>query len=123
MNVHNHDIDPSCREVRSANGALRGECMNLAQHVRSGLVHQSKGGIAVTMQEQEGHDRVWVAISLHDRVHESLAAKIEGNGRELPIRGMFNCADVQALLVEVLELRTALARHQSAALMRLGEPS
>ena len=75
----------------------------------------------MTVEERATSDRAWELLNLHDRVHESLAAKIEGDGRGLPIRGMFNCLDVQALLAEVLELRAALARHQSAALARLGD--
>lgn len=27
MKVHNHDIDPSCREFRLPDGSLRGACM------------------------------------------------------------------------------------------------
>jgi hypothetical protein len=71
------------------------------------------------MTEQDDA-RTWAALNLHDRVHESLAAKIEGNMNSLPGKGMFVCADVQALLAEVLELRAALARHQTAALAKLG---
>lgn len=46
---------------------------------------------------REVHDTRWSSLSIHERVQESLNAKIEGDGR-MPERGMFSCADIQALL-------------------------
>lgn len=42
----------------------------------------------------------WNRLNLHDRIRETLAAKLEGDGGRMPERGMFPCADIQALLNE-----------------------
>jgi hypothetical protein len=43
----------------------------------------------------------WASLNLIDRLQESLNAKIEGDNGHLPIRGMMNLADVQALITQV----------------------
>lgn len=45
----------------------------------------------------------WASLNLIDRLQETLNAKIEGDNGRLPGRGMFNCADVQALINLVKE--------------------
>lgn len=48
----------------------------------------------------EDHDAQWARINLHDRISQTLSMKLEGDNGRMPERGMFNCADIAALLAE-----------------------
>lgn len=104
MTVHNHGIDPTCREVRSANGALRGECMVNPLKTAGMIINTpaptvpkvSDTDIAMFMNRVSA--KQWTTINLLDRLQEALNAKVEGDNGRLPERGMLNLADVQALI-------------------------
>lgn len=100
MTVHNHGIDPSCREVRLPNGKLQGECLDVPPApTPEGVEHFTNCPCGrCQIIRREAHDKRWAGLNVIDRLQESLNAKIEGDQGRLPERGMLNLADVQALI-------------------------
>jgi len=61
---------------------------------------------------EKAHTEHWASLNLHERIQETLNAKIEGDNGRMPEKGMFNCRDIQDLLAENIRLTAERNTHQ-----------